>query len=281
MEVLLPADTTYIAAFLSLRCNYSCSYCINRHGKFRLRKEMSAEQWINGLNRLSIDRKQMVPITIQGGEPSVHKNWLDILAGIEDYFYVDILTNLTFDVHKFIEAVPPSKFERDVPYAPIRVSYHPEQADFNDLLNKAKYLDMHGYDVGVFAVAHPDININRVNKEAKKRGIDFRPKEFLGWHKGKLYGTYRYPDAMSGVNGKKVMCKTTELLIAPDGNIHRCHRDLYAGENSVGHILDKNLKIEFKPRPCSQFGSCSECDVKIKNSRFQVMGSCSVEITDA
>jgi MoaA/NifB/PqqE/SkfB family radical SAM enzyme len=223
----------------------------------------------------------MVPITIQGGEPSMHKEWLDILQGIDERFYIDILTNLTFNLDDFICAVPPKRFYRDVPYAPIRVSYHPEQADFDDVLKRAHKLWRHGYDIGIFTVDHPDIDIPPLRKKAEKMGLDFRSKEFLGWHQGKLYGQYKYPESVNGTPiGKTVKCKTTELLIAPDGRIHRCHRDLYAGENPIGHILDKDFQMDFKFRKCDRIGECSCCDLKIKNNRFQQMGACSVEVMD-
>ena len=89
-------EITYIGAFLSFRCGYNCSYCINKHGEFKPRKELTAEQWIGGLNRLQIDRKQMVPITLSGGEPSKHRSWLSIINGLKDEFYIDILTNLDY-----------------------------------------------------------------------------------------------------------------------------------------------------------------------------------------
>jgi hypothetical protein len=240
---------------------------------------MTAEQWCEGLNRLKIDRVKMVPVTLCGGEPTVHREWSEIISGIKDDFYLDILTNCTFDLDEFMMAAPPSRWERDVPYPAIRISYHPEFSRFDWLLDRAQRLDIWGYPIGIFVVTHPTVSVKPLAAKAKAAGIDFRTKEFLGRHDGKLYGEYKYPEAVKGERiGAKVKCRTHELLIAPDGHIHRCHRDLYAGENPVGHILDDALQAEFLFRDCSEMGTCSECDVKIKNNRFQVMGACSVEI---
>ena len=266
-------DCTYIGAFLTLRCNYNCSYCINKHGDFKPRHEMTGQEWCQGLNRLVIDRKQMVPVTLQGGEPTVHREWPEIIEGIKEDLYIDILTNMTFDLDEFMIAAPPARWERDVPYPTIRVSYHPEFAKFDRLLDRVSRLDLWGYPVGVFVVAHPSVDVEPLKNKAKRMGLDFRTKEFLGWFEGRLYGKYRYQT----LGGKRVRCRSHELLIAPDGNIHRCHRDLYSGDNSVGHILDPSLKIEFKFRPCDN-PQCNECDLKLKNNRFQQFGSCSVEI---
>ena len=275
------AEVTYIGAFLTFRCNYRCSYCINRHGEFRPRHEMPADQWIEGLNRLYVDRKRMVPITFSGGEPTVHREWTKILAGVKEELYIDMLTNLTFNPDQLIFATPPERWEREVPYAPIRVSYHPDQANYNELLDKAHKLQQWGFDIGIFVVTHPTVDWEPMKKKAQSRGLDFRLKEFLGTYEGKTYGTYKYPGGLSGSPaGRQVKCRTHELLIAPDGYIHRCHRDLYAGENPVGHILDVDLDIQFRFRPCDVYGLCNECDLKLKNNRFQEMGACSVEVID-
>jgi len=219
----------------------------------------------------------MVPITLQGGEPSMLKGWLNLINGLDPDFYVDILTNLDFDIDEFMGAIPPDRLQRDVPYASIRVSYHRKESPPIDLLDNLVKMRNADYSVGVFAVDHPGFSNRDFEQWCRRLDIDFRTKEFLGIYEGVLWGLYRYPDALDGTP-KKVRCKMTELLIAPDGNIHRCHRDLYAGENSLGNILDEDLRIEFKFRKCDRYGECNPCDVKVKNDRFQKFGSCSIEI---
>lgn len=272
----LPEGITYIGAFLSLRCNYKCEYCINRHGHLKARKELKAEQWIEGLNQLDINKKLMLPITFSGGEPSKHEGWLQIIKDLGKQFYIDILTNLDFDIDKFMAMIPPGLLQRKVPYACIRVSYHPGFSNIPILLGKIKRLQDRAYDIGLFTIDHPEM-AELTREQTEKHDIDFRLKEMLGEYKGRLYGCFKYPQGLSG-KARKVQCKTTELLIAPDGNIHRCHRDLYAGENKLGNLLDKDLKVEFKFRDCDKYGQCNACDVKLKNNRFQEFGTCSVEI---
>ena len=282
----IPNDLTYVGVFLTFKCRYKCSYCINRHGKLKPRKELTPEQWIEGLNRLRIPRELMVPITLQGGEPSAYRGWLNVIQGLNDNLYVDLLTNMDFDVKRFMEKVSPDRLQRNVPYASIRGSYHPEFSDKDELFEKTLMLQEEDYSIGLFAVDHPDGNIRKVQAEAKALGIDFRLKEFLGWHKGALWGEYRHPLDFKAKESKIVQCKTTELLIAPDGFIHKCHADLYAGRCSVGHILEEDYNIEFMFRECDhrhikgQLCNCNPCDLKIKNDRFQRYGSCAVEIRE-
>lgn len=271
-------NITYIGAFLSLRCNFRCPYCINRHGRFKPRAEITIGEWLSILEKLDpVDlRARMVPITLQGGEPTLYRGWMDLVLRLDDRFYLDLLTNLSFDVDGFIRRVPPSKFQRDVPYAPIRVSYHPgQQTSYNELLDKCSLLQEAGFRVGIFVVDHPlfAAQIPKWRELAEARRLDFRTKEFLGFYAGKVWGKYKYPASVLGKHKylpRLVHCRTTELLISPDGTVHRCHRDLYAGENPHGQVGVF--------QPCWNFGECSECDVKIKNNRFQEMGSCSVEI---
>ena len=275
---ILPETLTYIAVFLSFRCGYNCSYCINRCGEFNTREEMSTEEWLNGLNRLEFDRNIKVPITIQGGEPSKHKGFVDIINGLKDNFYIDILTNLDYDVKFFADNVDPERLKRDVPYASIRVSYHPERNNLGDIVDKVKYLQDAGFDIGLFTVEHPTVAMEPIKQYCGKYNIDFRTKEFLGVYQGSLWGQYKYPEGLFKKESRKVSCKTTELLISPSGHIHRCHSDMYSARNPLAHILDENPDIDFRFRRCGYFGYCNPCDIKIKNDRFQCEGACSVEI---
>ena len=277
-EVYVPDELTYIGAFLTFRCHFGCSYCINRHNLLKPRDELTPKEWIKGLNRLEMRRKLMVPITLQGGEPSAYTGFIELIKGLKDEVYIDMLTNLDFDIEEFMREISPERLQRDVPYASIRVSYHPEFSELETLLKRIVRMQDNGYSIGLFAVDHPETDIDYVRDKALACGIDFRTKELLGNYKGKLYGLYKYPEAVNGSDLKMVECKTTELIIAPDGYIHRCHRDLYHGENPVGHILDENLSISFPFRKCTRYGECNPCDIKMKNNRFQQFGHCSVVI---
>ena len=120
--------------------------------------------------------------------------------------------------------------------------------------------------------------ILQAQKICQKEGIDFRTKEFLGEYKGKFYGTYLYKGAIERQFTKQCLCKTTELLIGPGGDIYRCHSDLYESRKPIGHILDPDFTIKDIFRPCNLFGHCNPCDIKIKTNRFQEFGHTSVKI---
>ena len=123
--IIIPQTYNYIGTFLSLVCNLRCSYCINyfEEGMFS-KKHISGEDWVRGLNRI-VSRDDL-PISLQGGEPSLQKDFIYILNNIKPELNIDVLTNLQFDGDEFIRRVNPNRIKRKSPYASIRVSYHPE-----------------------------------------------------------------------------------------------------------------------------------------------------------
>ena len=278
-QVKISESYNYIGTFLTFSCNLKCSYCINnfesqpRCVKYR---HLSGKEWALGLNR--IVSKSDLPITLQGGEPLLHKDFTYIVNNLSSGLKIDVLTNLCNK--EIFNNINPERLKRKAPYASIRVSYHPEQMNLESLIEKILWMQEKGFYIGIWGVMHPlqKVKIKQAQKLCKKVGIDFRTKEFLGEYNGKMYGHYRYPDAVLGGNHEQVLCKTTELIIGPDGSVYRCTADLYEQRKPIGHILDADFKIEDKFRPCDWFGHCNPCDIKTKTNRFQQFGYSSVEI---
>ncbi|MFC1620763.1 radical SAM protein [Candidatus Omnitrophota bacterium] len=280
-DIIIPKTYNYTAIFLTLACNYRCSYCINyfENGKFD-KRIISGKEWVEGLNRI-ISRDDL-PITLQGGEPTLHRDFIYIVNNIKPSLKIDMLTNIQFDVDKFIKEVKPGKLKRDAPYASIRVSFHPEVMRLDETLLKVLKMQDAGFSIGIWGVLHPlqkDI-ILRAQEKAKGMGIDFRTKEFLGDYGEALHGTYRYEGACDKKFRKNCMCRTTEFIIGPSGAVYRCHSDLYEGRKSVGSILDPEFELEYAFRPCDWFGYCNPCDIKVKTNRFQKFGHTSAEVKD-
>jgi pyruvate-formate lyase-activating enzyme len=282
-DIPITPDCNYVAAFLTMACPYTCSYCINHFESLQHRRQqLSANDWVRGLSRITglTRNENFIPITLQGGEPTIHSGFYDIVNNLTERIRLDLLTNLAFNVDEMIARVDPERLMRNAPYASIRVSYHPDQVDPEVLLHKTRRLLNAGFSVGIWAVCHPDTekHILEVQARAQQQGIDFRTKEFLGYHQNKLYGQYKFPDACSMQTERRVECRTTELLIGPDGHVFRCHHDLYEDCNPLGHILDPNFKMRNEFQTCNKFGHCNPCDIKVKTNRLQQFGHTSVEI---
>ena len=280
MKVIpIPYTYNYIGIFLTFACNLNCSYCINNfEHNLKRRKIVSGKEWVKHLNRIGFTPD--LPITLQGGEPSIHPDFIYVINNIKPELNIDILTNLQFDIDEFIKKVDPKRLKRDAPYASIRVSYHPETMDLDDTITGALKMSKAGFRIGIWGVIHPiyEEYIRGAQKKCRDCGIDFRTKEFLGEYNSKLYGTYKYAGACEMKFKKKVLCKTTELLVDSEGSIFRCHHDIYKGMNSIGSLLDPNFQIKDIYRECDYYGFCNPCDVKIKTDRRQIYGWTSVEI---
>lgn len=237
------------------------------------------KDWLLAIERLEWSTPGLA-LTIQGGEPTLHPDFYPLMRGLSQKAPLHLLTNIQFDVDLFSRELGPEIFDPEKPYAAIRVSYHPETMDPKQTLSKVKTLSDRGYSVGLFSVKDPRYteHLHDFEKQAHDLGLDFRFKELLGLVDGQLHGTFRYQDAVSAKVLKSCECRTTELLISPSGEVHRCHHDLYNRINSLGDLthLDTNLSDRFLP--CAYFGNCNPCDVKIKHNRFQEYGHTSVEI---
>lgn len=278
-RVAVPGEMNYIAAFLTFACPMSCSYCINNYENKILQKDlMDGERWVWGLNRLGL--RHNLPVTLQGGEPTLHKDFYYIIENLRPDIEIDILTNLQFDLDKFIDRVDPKRINRDDKLQSIRASYHPEGMDIDETIEKILRLWGAGFNVGLGGVLHPkqEEQMLVASRKAKEAGIFFFTKEFLGFHDGRLYGTYRYPDAVKCEMKKNVQCRTTEVLIGPLGEIYKCTRDVYTDNEPIAHLLDPDLKIDYKHCFCRNFGYCNPCDIKVKTNRFLEYGHTSVDI---
>ena len=237
-----------------------------------------AAEWAKGLNRVDFGD---MPLTLGGGEPTLHPEFFGLLENLRPDIKVDLLTNLQFDIGDFMRRTSPARFNSsDNPaYRSIRVSFHPQRMDPFDLTERVAQMQKEGYSIGIFGLNHPDsIKANMLMSElARSEQVYFFVKDFLGSHDGHLHGHYRYPDAINSQR-QQVDCRTRDILIAPNGDIHRCHRDLYKVEKAVGNITDRGLTIDYKFRPCKNFGDCNPCDVKLRTNRFLQTGDCNVEV---
>jgi hypothetical protein len=284
--IKLSTRHNYTAFFLTFACNLSCPYCINWHNgdskNIKFKHPLTITDWIIAANRLVL--RDDLPLTLQGGEPTLVKGFYQFVNEVKPEIKFDLMTNLGFDVDKFIENVPLWRFDRVAEYAPIRVSYHPGQNKLEELIVKYFRLTEAGFRVGLYGILHPDNEINKHILQSQEKclslGIDFRTKDFLGEWNGELYGTFKFKDSVEGPPFKLCECRTTELIVDPYGYIYKCHSDLYHSRDPISHILSNEFQASDIDifRSCGFYGDCNPCDVKIKTNRFQQFGHTSVEI---
>lgn len=258
----------YIGLFLTFDCDMGCDYCLNRQGDFKPRKRIPYQKWMEITAPLEI--RQDLPITLQGGEPTMYKDFYKLVKALHERGnYIDLLTNGDFDERDFLMWTTPETFRRTAPYASIRFSLHKNTDDVK-LVARVNILRKAGYSVGVWGITHPDMaKRNRIVRAVcAERGIDYREKEYLD----STHGTYKYPDAVTGKKNITVMCTPSEMLFAPDGKRFPCHHYLYMGDDRF--IMPEHQKAI----NCGDYGLCNPCDIKLKTNRLQIEGHCSVEI---
>lgn len=278
-RLALPPSYNYVGIFLTFACTQNCSYCLNAQtGEQRPQAPLlPAALLIPAINRLDLPAN--LPVTLQGGEPALHPEFFDIISGIRPALNIDLLTNLDLDIDMFMQRIPPNRLKRTAPYASIRVSYHPENVAEEALFTRVLRLQSAGYSIGIWGILHPRYTrqVLAAQQRAAQLGIDFRTKEFLGQDNGVWYGTYFPPDSVHSPR-RSCECRASELLVAPDANVYRCHRDLYSRTCAIGNLCDPLFTVRDIFRPCREYGSCHPCDVKVKTDRFQQHGHTSVAI---
>jgi organic radical activating enzyme len=282
----IPAHYDYVGVYLTNRCFLSCDYCITNHNDALFINnrfhgtELNEDQWIAGLNRLKLP--DGIPLTFQGGDPFIYPGIWKILESVKHP--IDILTALPNNVtlKKFKSLATLQWNKRTSPYPTIRVSYHKGQNDYRELIPRISELQKI-LDIGLYHIDHPAYpqETQKIRDLANKYKVEFRTKEYLGRYQGKMYGKYLYPDAVKGrIMKDEVFCKNTVVPIGPTGHLYRCHSDLYQQrlDNSIGHLLDRDAVFSDQYRSCNFYGTCSECDIKIKTNHLQLHGYTSVDI---
>jgi hypothetical protein len=140
--------------------------------------------------------------------------------------------------------------------------------DLQITLTKIKYLIERGFKIGLYCV----------ESDSNRRAIEFFRKTINNMS-GCYFETKPLLDNTikeTNTQSKEVLCRTRELLLAPDGTVYRCHRDLYKHGASIGNIADmQEISSDF--RPCNNYLECHPCDVKVKRDRFGNDGYCAIE----
>jgi len=118
-------------------CTYDCRYCVLHYKEpYAYPKEI-----IKFINDLS-ETKNII-LTLFGGEPTSHPDFLKILRGLSKNINLGVFTNLSKSIPYYDKAFklrPNMKFE---------TSYHPSQSDFKTYCEKVSFLMSRNAQVSV------------------------------------------------------------------------------------------------------------------------------------
>ncbi len=99
----------YVAFFLTLACNLTCPYCLTLDGggsryHQAKREPLDTAEWIRAADRLLL--RDDLPLILKGGEPTLHPGFYRFVNDVRSGIRMELLTNLTFDVDRFVREVP-------------------------------------------------------------------------------------------------------------------------------------------------------------------------------
>lgn len=258
-------------------CNYHCSYC---HAPKPWHKDVPAAVYLTVKELMKAwediyKRYGSWYILISGGEPSAYPNFLKLITNLSQIHFVELCTNLSWDVIPFIDNINPKMVK-------VGTSFHPEFADLNVFIDKVKLLKEKGFNADVNFVPHPTLlsRLSEYKDRFGEAGIQFKLQPFIG-----DYEKRRYPQGYTE-NEKKYFeifedeCnintldfKTTEKsnttqgqlcrmgqnysFIHPDGEVHRCCKDKTI---SLGNIFKGTFALLEEPVSCNaQECNCNRC----------------------
>ena len=264
----LPLEEPHVwVCILTARCNMACTYCIQKgmvlpgvpRRPWRRYDEMPGKEWVRALNDLPLRPEH--PLILTGGEPTLHRDFLEIATGLEGY-RLDLTSNLAFDIAAAARAMEKAgkRF-----YSSFH-TYSPEHMSPEDFLARAQLLLETGMvehpvfsfvDLEYFPQFRTDetnARLSRVLHAALDKGIPIQRNEFRANHLGAPF---------SRETKKTMECSSAWVNIAPDGEIYNCQFHLTQARHSFGNITRIG---EVRPLPplgvfftCHDFGWCDPC----------------------
>ena len=250
---------------LTRTCNYDCSYCNQRQDldrpmfdmsdakrKVVSNKRRSGKEWIDGLNAFPF-REDYDKLIFSGGEPSLHSEFFDIVSKVTGFRCKIIVTNLSFDVDRLIQAC-----RKENTKVIVQPSFHFEFAGFDEFVEKLGKLRAAGLlsnFIPVSIVSLPDRTEPQTFRQRfRERGFDASLYRYEGYYKGKF--SYAPKDGFGGWSQtREVLYSSCCQPVKPNGDVVFCTTDTYAQEYvAYGNICDKAFTEIPREIVCKDYG---------------------------
>ncbi len=282
----------YFGAFLNLSCSLPCEYCVQKISVPQVPVAhypiVSGAKWVEALNSVAgRTRKRFLrmpkrkKISITGGEPSLHPDFVYILNNLDNDWKITVTSNFTSSFfNKDVREIKSIRRRRNLKF---NASYHFMYAHIEKFIENVFKVKKCGHTVhSLFIVAHPAYmkEIEEYRQKLLKIHPVVKLQRFFGRYNGNLYpyedaydivceqedGIRNYEAYRSGFNqaGKQgIYCKMKKVLFAPNGDIYNCHYKLYTGhKDKFGNIFDEDVYIVMPDEffLCHDYGFCNPCD---------------------
>ncbi len=240
-------------------CNYRCPYCGIWENSSDDDMILSVDDWKNIWDRI-YDLYGSCRIFMSGGEPSVYPGFYDLVDILAQKHHPDICTNLSWNVEKVVNHIPPENLT-------ISPTFHPTFAKFSDFFKKALRIRDYLPDNQIYYVAYPG-QIDKMparSKKFKDAGISLVPLPLRGEgyminseeekkiirevspYEGSEKIDYQLQD--TSPRGKKCRAGMDYAMIRVDGNVDRCSQ-CRSGE--VGRIDSADFRLFKAPEECEK-----------------------------
>jgi len=282
----------YFGVFLNLNCSLPCEYCVQKitvgHVPIAHYPVISGARWVEALNSIVGRTKKRIlrlpkkkKISITGGEPSLHPDFVYILNNLDNDWKVTVTSNFTspfFD--KDIRAIRSIRRRRNLKF---NASYHFLYGPVERFIENVLKVKRCGHTVhSLFIVAHPAYmkEVEKYRQMLLKIHPVVKLQRFFGRHEGRLYpcedaydvvceqedGIRNYDAYREGFNQtarQDIYCRMKKVLFAPNGDIYNCHYKLYTGHSDkFGNLFDEDVYIIMPDEffLCHDYGFCNPCD---------------------
>jgi len=256
-----PQDTSrcYFSVFLTQACNFNCPYC---RQKFHLTSPqepihqardipgyalLEGARWVAALNAIE---EPLPRLHVQGGEPSLHPDFHQILNGLK--FNLTMDTNLSFDAERFVREV-----RRPVT---IYCTFHPTQMSAEVFARNYHTIRQAGFEIYPSIIPDPyhPAAVADATHYLRGKGVPLSVSGYIGWVNGKLSPPFR-EEPYNG-RRRKVLCRSREVLFAPDGSVYNCPAKLdRRGKTTYGNLLQGNASLPSGYVLCDEYGLCNPC----------------------
>lgn len=234
-----------VRCYLTLDCNLNCWFCsalVPKISSERKKQYIPAKIWAEAINK-----KGRYTI-LAGGEPFLYPEFESLTGMLEDKYKVEIYTNLSYDVDKFVKLA--SRRYRFL------ISLHPGTKDYERWFERVKKLLDNGHSVR--------FHIVKVGNWLERR--DFILSKGI-FKTSCCDNQMNYPKSKGEEFNKlhpKVDCDCSIYLYGPDGYRYPCVHHLGMGVNKYEHISEIESGDTLEIKDCPYLGLCAPCDSGIR-----------------
>ncbi len=245
-----------VRVYFTLECNLKCSYCVNDcHGpidKEFHKSDIDGEQWIEALNKIGRD------VIITGGEPTLYKDLVKVINGIDSKLKIKMYTNLIWS-RKTIDQFK-NDLNRDVE---LYISYHCQSKAPEKFIETVLELKKSKNFNGVVHTVNTPEYADFIEKADKIFGENDIPL-IIDDDQAEVYD-----EASAQKFRKNVRCSKKLIILGPNGDRYQCVSKLVRKDDPLENVFKEPLKAPLVVSECDDYGYCAPCDmlgsVKIKH----------------